>query len=108
MQFGGQGQSPLYCNCRTQIKTHRNNWNNWGPRIGFAYRLGSKTVVRSGYGMLYSRHGAVGGRGGARDGTGKLGFTAAPGFTSQDSFSPAFNWDDGVPAYQKPRSSMPP
>ena len=29
---------------------------------------------------MYTRHGAVGGRGGAREGTGKLGFTAAPGF----------------------------
>ena len=52
--------------------------------------------------MMYTRHGAVGGRGGARDGTGKLGYTAAPGFLSPDTFSPAFDWDDGVPAYQKP------
>ncbi len=99
LQFGGKGQEPLYCNCSTRIKTHR---NNWGPRIGFAWRLGDRTVVRSGYGMMYTRHGAVGGRGGAREGTGKLGFTAAPGFVSQDGFSPAFNWNDGVPAYQRP------
>jgi hypothetical protein len=25
LQFGGEGQSPLYCNCRTRIKTHYNN-----------------------------------------------------------------------------------
>ncbi len=99
LQFGGSGQSPLHCNCSTRIKTHR---NNWGPRLGFAYRLGDKTVIRSGYGMMYTRHGAVGGRGGAREGTGKLGFTAAPGFVSPDGFSPAFNWNDGVPAYQRP------
>jgi hypothetical protein len=99
LQFGGNGQAPLYCNCRTRIKTQH---NNWGPRLGFAYKLGDKTVVRAGYGMMYTRHGAVGGRGGAREGTGKLGYTAAPGFTSLDSFSPAFNWNDGVPAYQKP------
>lgn len=28
--------------------------NNWGPRFGFAYRLGSKTVARGAYGILYS------------------------------------------------------
>ena len=99
LQFGGKGAGPLYCNCSTRIKTHM---NNWGPRMGFAYRMGEKTVIRSGYGMMYTRHGAVGGRGGAREGTGKLGFTAAPGFPSPDGFSPAFNWNDGIPAYQRP------
>jgi hypothetical protein len=99
LQFGGTGPSPLYCNCRTRIKTYP---HAWGPRLGFAYRLGDQTVVRGGYGMMYTRHGAVGGRNGAREGTGKLGFTAAPGFPSPDTFSPAFDWDDGVPAYQKP------
>jgi hypothetical protein len=99
LQFGGEGAAPLYCNCRTRIRTH---YNNWGPRAGFAYRIGGSTVVRAGYGMMYTRHGAVGGRGGAREGTGKLGFTASPGFPSPDTFSPAFDWDDGVPPYQKP------
>lgn len=99
LQFGGKGNEPLYCNCSTRIQTH---WNNWGPRLGFAYALNSKTVVRSAWGVMYTRHGAVGGRGGAREGTGKLGFTAAPGFVSLDTFSPAFNWNDGVPAYQRP------
>jgi hypothetical protein len=27
-------------------------YNYWGPRIGFAYRLGDKTVIRAGYGVF--------------------------------------------------------
>ena len=29
-------------------------WNNWSPRLGVAYRLGNKTVLRGGFGMFYS------------------------------------------------------
>ena len=28
------------------------DWNNFTPRVGFAYRLNDKTVVRSGYGLF--------------------------------------------------------
>ncbi|MDQ6759269.1 MAG: TonB-dependent receptor [Acidobacteriota bacterium] len=32
----------------------RSKWNNVGPRIGLAYRLGPNTVIRAAYGLFYS------------------------------------------------------
>ena len=37
-----------------------NDTNQWAPRVGFAYRLGERTVVRGGYGMFYEAEGTSG------------------------------------------------
>lgn len=29
------------------------HWKNFGPRVGFAYRLGNRAVIRAGYGIYY-------------------------------------------------------
>jgi len=34
--------------------------NKWGPRFGFAYKLGSKTVLRGGYGLFWAPQFAIG------------------------------------------------
>jgi hypothetical protein len=95
--FAGSGQNS--CNCRTPIKTF---YKNFQPRVGLAYKITQKTVFRAGYSVNTTHRGAVGGRGGARTGTGLLGYSASPSFTSLDGgISPAFDWDAGVPAYQR-------
>ena len=97
LQFAGSG--PNSCNCSTNVKTNK---KLFGPRLGLAYSVNNKTVIRAGYAMMYTHRGAVGGRGGGRTGTGTLGFSASPSFTSLDGgISSAFNWDNGVPSYQK-------
>ncbi|HWB86013.1 MAG TPA: TonB-dependent receptor [Bryobacteraceae bacterium] len=96
LEFAGYGQDS--CGCRTNVATY---YRGFQPRVGFAYTLNSKTVLRAGYDMTYTHRGAVGGRGGARQGTGTLGFTANPSWNSLDTYSPAFYWDGGVPSYIK-------
>jgi hypothetical protein len=33
--------------------------NNWGPRIGLAYRLNDKTSIRSGFGIFYDQSAGI-------------------------------------------------
>lgn len=33
---------------------YENDWNNWGPRIGLAFKLTDKTVLRAGGGIFYA------------------------------------------------------
>ena len=97
IQFAGFGENS--CQCRTPIETH---YRNIGPRIGVAYSLNERTVLRGAYGLMYSRRGAVGGRAGARNGTGMLGFSANATFPSPNGFSSAYNWNEGVSPYPQP------
>jgi len=72
LQFAGNyGGSPASCGCTTPVHTY---WKNWGPRIGAAYSINNKTVVRAGFGLAFSQAGGVGGRGGSFNGTGQTGF----------------------------------
>lgn len=68
--------------------------NNFGPRIGAAYQLTSKTVLRGGYGIYYSP--TNGNTGGGCFPCG-WGVSASLTPTTPDGISPAFNWDGGVP-----------
>jgi hypothetical protein len=92
IQFAGnQGGGAASCNCTTPVQTY---WKNWGPRVGVTFAPDDKTVFRAGIGRVYSQGGGVGGRGGAFNGTGQLGFNssaiAPPEVTTGAGAGPSF------------------
>src|ERR1700761_1995603 len=46
LQFAGNRGAGLSCQCRTPVNTY---WKNFEPRVGFAYAVDTKTVLRGGY-----------------------------------------------------------
>jgi hypothetical protein len=94
LQFAGDGSDS--CHCRTPVKQHD---VNPGPRVGVAYRVGEKTVIRASYGIFYSHAGGVGGRTGGRQGLGDIGFNNNGSLSSSATGQPAYNWNNGYPGY---------
>jgi hypothetical protein len=81
LNFLGTGTGT--CNCDSPVN---NYYKNFGPRLGAAYQLNPKTVIRSSWGVMYTHGDAVGGLtaiGSSNVDT--LGFSAAPSFTSTNS-----------------------
>jgi hypothetical protein len=72
------------------------DWKAFGPRLGLAYQLTPKTVLRSGYGIYYALGNA---NAGLRDSlNSSWGFIQSPTFQTQDAgVTPAFYWDNGFP-----------
>jgi len=65
------------------------DFSNVGPRLGFAYRIAEKTVLRGGWGIFYQALG-----------NGGCGCTQGFNYTatvSGDGINPFINWDGGVP-----------
>jgi carboxypeptidase family protein len=86
--FAGKGAG------RTGTRTFEHpNRDAWGPRLGFAYRLGNKNAIRGGYGIYYS--------GVSFDqfmGQPTIGFQASPFAPNPNNGqSPAFYLDNGFP-----------
>jgi len=70
------------------VKTY---YKNWGPRLGAAYALGSKTVIRAAYGIYYAHGGGTSGGATTLPASGmELGFSAAPNPPSPGDSLPAF------------------
>jgi Carboxypeptidase regulatory-like domain len=77
LQFAGNGGSPIFCNCKTPVQT---TWKNFGPRVGVAYTIDSKTVIRAGAAVVYSFGGGTGG--GRTAGGGGLGAGQSLGYST--------------------------
>ncbi len=104
LQFAGSGTDS--CNCKTLVKTH---YLTLGPRVGFAYSPNNKEVIRGSFTIIHYNAGALGGNatatGSGSEGAAStpLGYSANPSPSSPNSgISPAFNWNNGFPAYQLP------
>jgi len=97
LEFAGNG--PASCHCRTNVKTH---YLTFGPRIGFAYSLNSRMVVRSSFSIVHFNGGILSGNG-EQTGSGILGYSSSPfSGTLDGGITPGFNLDSGFPAYQHP------
>jgi hypothetical protein len=83
-----------------------NDWNNLAPRVGLAYRLTKRTVLRSGFGVIYGRLDSLNGTGGAP-------FQNQPpdwveyNFSTLDRITPALVLKNGFPAVQLPAKEVP-
>jgi len=94
LQFTGSGSGT--CNCSTPVNNYH---KNFGPRVGLAYQIDSKTVIRSSYGVMFSHGNAVGG---LASSIGTLGFSAAPSFSSNGqllSTMPLHGANGAIPSF---------
>ena len=58
----------------------------FGPRLGMAYQLGTKTVLRASGGIYFAQ---------PTIGVNTTGYTNSPSFGSADGYTPAYYWDTG-------------
>jgi hypothetical protein len=97
LQFTGSGANT--CNCSTPVNNYK---KNFGPRIGLAYQIDPKTVIRASYGVMFTHGNAVGG---SATSLGTLGFSAAPAFAANGSLQstlPFTGTNGAIPAYAPP------
>jgi len=55
----GNGELPEHVVADPRGKIAHNTYTNIGPRVGFAYRVDDKTVVRAGFGIFYDNWAAI-------------------------------------------------
>jgi hypothetical protein len=87
LEFTGTGANT--CNCHTPVN---NYFKNLGPRVGIAYQVDPKTVVRASYGVMYTHGNGVGGGNNiTAGGSGNsLGFAASPSASANSNLVSTF------------------
>jgi hypothetical protein len=55
----GDGTLPDHVVVSPNGKIAHNTYTNFGPRVGFAYQWGGRTVVRGGFGIVYENWGGI-------------------------------------------------
>ncbi|PYV88755.1 MAG: hypothetical protein DMG05_15025, partial [Acidobacteria bacterium] len=86
------------------------DWKEFGPRIGLAYSWNGKTVIRAGYGLLYSQTNGTA-LGGFQFGNAwQAGFAGASTSirSTNNGVSAAFPLDSGFPSLPPPQNNLVP
>ncbi len=89
LEFTGNGDSTIFCNCKSPSPI---SWKNFGPRLGFAYSVDPKTVIRASYNVNVARGDWTSGSQSGSPST--LGITPGATAPSGISSAPAFYWDN--------------
>jgi hypothetical protein len=81
------------------------NYRDFGPRLGLAYRLTKKTVVRSGFGIIYAQDDSYSSQ--AARWINQSPDFVEYSFATVDRIHPLLVLQDGFPAVQLPATSVP-
>jgi hypothetical protein len=85
------GYGPNSCKCESIVPMY---WKNLAPRVGFAYSVRPRTVIRGAFGISYARDAAEGGHNsGSRTGPSQQGFAGTTTLSGNSLGTPAFSWD---------------
>ena len=82
----------------------KNDLNNFAPRLGLAWRVGDKTVIRSGAGVIYAQPDSL--QVGSRASNQAPDFVEI-GFGTLDRIVPRLTLSGGFPAVQLPATTVP-
>ena len=97
--FYGSGPGQLGTN-----EIWNTSWNQFGPRVGIAFSLTDKTVIRSGFGMFYEPNNVNG-----LSNISANGFFGLAQYVSPDNgLTPSFQLDGGFPQNFRPAPSLDP